>query len=93
MILMINDLASEGFCTTNNLNKFCGVKVVEYDIDHASIKPSNKCKKVFFWIPPFSKAGEEKCYICGEYDNIPQLISLVNSKNKQCGRMILAGKL
>lgn len=92
-IISLSDLKSEGFCTTSNLNKLCGVSVIEYDIDTAKINPSNKCKKVFFWIPPFSKAGEEKCYICGELSTLSKLSALVISKNKKCGNLILAATL
>lgn len=90
---MVISTYSESFCTTKNFSNYCGVNVLEYKIDNASINPSNNCDKVFFWIPLFSLAGEEKCYICSEKSTTTLIVSLMNSKKKLCGRIYMAGKI
>ena len=93
LILRIN-LYSEGFCTTKNLQAYCGVGVLEYQIDSASISPALNCSKIFFWIPLFSASGEEKCYICSDTNSLNFLQGVANTgKPKRCGKIVLAGKL
>jgi hypothetical protein len=94
ILLLINNFSvyGDGFCTSKNLNGYCGVDVLEYKIDSGKISPALNCTKIFFWIPP-SSTGEEKCYICADYQTMPKLIAILDKgSSRQCGKIILAGK-
>ena len=94
IFLFINNFSvyGDGFCTSKNLNGYCGVDVLEYKIDSGKISPALNCTKIFFWIPPLS-TGEEKCYICADYQSKPILEAILDKgSSKKCGKIILAGK-
>jgi len=92
IIINIFSVYGDGFCTSNNLNGYCGVDVLEFKIDSGKISPALNCTKIFFWIPP-SSTGEEKCYICADYQTKPKLEAILDKgSTKKCGKIILAGK-
>ncbi len=95
IILLISlSLHADGFCTTSNLLQYCGVNSLEFKIDSAKISPALNCEKIFFWIPPFTASGEEKCYICADRSNLNTLEAIYTKGNsKRCGKIILATKL
>jgi hypothetical protein len=94
ILLFINNFSvyGDGFCTSKNLSGYCGVDVLEYKIDSGKISPALNCTKIFFWIPPLS-TGEEKCYICADYQSKSKLEAILDrGSSKKCGKVILAGK-
>lgn len=93
VIITISSKA-DGFCTTANLSQYCSVITLEYKIDSARISPALNCEKIFFWMPPPSASGEEKCYICADKTNLNTLEAIYTmGKPKKCGKIILAKKL